>query len=185
MTTPVLFLDFDGVVNFLGTEAAYRREPGSLGYVRRATLAVGELEFRVQWSAELVRELNSVKRSSPFQWLWLSTWREHAVVGIDPALGTRSDGFVPWGMPDDPSGDASAADRKGKRSTSKYGALLAEVRANPRPFVWVDDTATGAFNEFDFVGDLDVPHLVVAPRAEVGLLRWELEEIVAFLELGR
>jgi len=177
---PALFIDFDGVVNFTGPVARYRATPGALGDLRETVLAVGQFSFRIQWSAELVRELNQAKERSPFEWWWLTTWREHAVSQVDPALGTNSDGFVPWS-----DGVGANAPWANSASSRKYDALLETLREAPRPFVWVDDTATPAYDAGDFVDDLDVPHLVIAPSTDVGLLRPDVDAIVAFLRDAR
>jgi len=180
VTKPALFLDFDGVLNFSASAAAYGRETAALGYLETATLLCGDGAFSVRWSGELVRELNAMKRRTDFTWLWLSTWRMWAVVEIDPALGTRSDGFLQW------DAEVGMATTYGEiaemRSTRKYQALLAELRSNPRPFAWVDDDATGKLREEDFVGDLDVPRLILAPRTEFGMLRPDLEQLAEFME---
>ncbi len=172
---PVLFIDFDGVLNFTGSVARYRETPGALGDVRETALSVGQFSFRIQWSAELVRELADLKERAPFDWLWLTTWREHAVAQVDPALGTPSDGYVPW------SSGAVSMPWADSASSRKYDALMETLSVNPRPFVWVDDTATPAYDAADFVGDLDVPHLVVAPSTDVGLLCPDVDAIAAFL----
>ena len=183
MTKPALFLDFDGVINFSASAAAYQAETSALGYLKTTTLVCGDGAFNVRWSGELVRELNAMKRRTGFEWLWLSTWREWAVAEIDPALGTRSDGCLPWNT------EVGKATTYGEiaevRSTRKYLALLAELLSHPRPFAWVDDDATGRWRDEDFVGDLDVPRLILAPRTAFGILRPDLDALTEFMERNK
>lgn len=178
MTQPTLFLDFDGVINFSASIAAYLREPAGLGYVRRTTISCNGNDWIVRWSAELVQSLNTLKRETGFEWQWLTTWLGASVDLVDEALGTHSDGYLRW----DPDSDLSAAnDPNAVRNARKYQALVRKVRLRPAPFVWVDDVATSAFKPSDFTGELKVPYLLVAPDEQYGIVRQELEQIEEFM----
>jgi hypothetical protein len=178
MTQPILFLDFDGVINFSATVAAYQSELAGLGYVRHTTIPCNGTDWIVRWSAELVRSLNSLKRDTGFEWQWLTTWLGASVDLVDEALGTRSDGYLRW----DPDSDLSAAhDPNAVRNARKYQALVRKVRLRPAPFVWVDDAATPEFKPSDFTGELDVPYLLVAPAEDFGIVREHLAQIEEFM----
>jgi len=181
MKRPVLFLDFDDVVNLFGSRTAHRKNRSALGYLRKVDMYVGGRFYSVNWSSELVRKLNAAKDKYGFEWLWLTTWVDNAPRYVDFHLGTRSDGFVDWDVDGGIALSASTAVVENVRSNRKYAALLDNLRANPRPFVWVDDSATAKYNPDDFVGDLDVPHLVVTPDARYGIDANDLSRVLEFL----
>lgn len=178
MTRPVLYMDFDGVVNFVGSRTRHTKVAG-LGYLRRngvwanktpdetwkATHSYGERYFNLNWSAELVRKLDELNAD----WLWLTSWKEDAPEFLDPMLGVKSAGALDW--------DYSKATNF--NHALKFVALLADQDANPRPFVWVDDEATVAFDADAFL--TPVPHLVVCPDDEVGLTADDLAAITEFV----
>jgi hypothetical protein len=185
MNKPLVFSDFDGVFNTFVSRNKYNKHNDTFGHHRRGDVFDGRREYSVNWSAELVRKFNTAKDTYSFDVLWLSTWRSLLVTKVDKLIGTHSDGFIDWdadsGLPNRWSAnvDAIVSDI---RSTRKYAALLDTLRSNPRPFVWVDDEATVKYNPADFVGVLDVPHLVMATDENYGLLRSDLDTLTAFFD---
>ena len=182
MNSPILFLDFDDVVNHFSSRNAYRSNKSTLGYLKRLTLYIDGKDYSVNWSAELVKKLNDAKDKYGFTWLWHTTWKSNAVKHVDPKLGTNSDGFIDWDADGGIPKDAPSDDVDDIRDSRKYAAMLAYVSANPAPFVWIDDSATLKYNSDDFVGVLDVPHLVITPDAKFGMLRHDLDAMLAFLD---
>jgi hypothetical protein len=180
-TSPLLLVDFDGVINFEVSLGTYAKNPDALGYLNRSTLNVGGLEVEVRWSSELVVRLNGIKREFGCEWKWLTTWLDDAVTQIDAVLGTESDGHIPWdpdaGIPLDSSVDEIVA----TRTTRKCAALVSLVQGNPRPFVWMDDQAISGVLPPDCPGVGEVPHLTVAPDPKYGLLRRDVDRIAEFL----
>lgn len=178
MTRPVLYMDFDGVVNFVGSRTRHRKEAG-LGYLRRngvwanktpedtwkATHGYGQRYFNLNWSAELVRKLDALDAD----WLWLTSWKADGPEFLDPLLGIESAGWMDW--------DYSAA--TGFNHEMKFPALVADQAANPRPFVWVDDEATVAFDASAL--PVEVPHLVLTPDDAVGVTATDLEAMSEFV----
>jgi len=61
-----LFLDFDGVVNFEGSRSAYRKNKNTLGYLQQDIVHSRLGIFRINYSAELVRKLNSARTAHGF-----------------------------------------------------------------------------------------------------------------------
>lgn len=179
---PVLYMDFDGVLNFFGSRTAHRKLSGGLGHLRRgdvwaAKAADGELKptefggshsFELNWSGELVRKLRALNTD----WLWLTSWKADAPKFLDPRLDVVSDGWLDW--------EYSAA--SGWNHALKFNALLVDQDANPRPFVWLDDEATGAFDADAFL--TPVPHLVLRPSELVGLTMGDLLEVIDFVNTG-
>jgi len=180
MTSPILFLDFDDVVNTFASRNAYRSNKSALGYLKRTDVYVDGIFYPVNWSAELVMKMNAAKSDFGFTWLWLTTWKSNAVNYVDPKVGTRSDGFIDWDADGGMDSRTPSDVVSDTRDSRKYAALLAHLANNPAPFVWIDDSATLKYNKDDFVGDLDVPHLVITPDAKFGMLRHDLDAMVSF-----
>jgi len=172
---PILLLDFDGVLNFFSSSSGYKKAKDTAGYVKQTTLIVNGEAVPVSWPAESVKRLNDLKRTTGYEWKWLSTWRSWTTL-IDDELGTRSDGFVSWK-------EADGKNYPGYNVRESYGAKLAHVlRINDedkRPFVWVDDEATDFFSPDQL--SYDVPHLIIKPDEKTGMTRTHLTQIEKFM----
>jgi len=179
--SPLLLVDFDGVINFEASLAVCAKNPDAFGYLRRENLTVDGMEVEVRWSGELVSRLNGLKREYGCEWKWLTTWLGDAVTQVDAVLKTESDGHIPWdtdaGIPTDASVDEIVAERTAR----KCARLVDLVQDAPRPFVWIDDQAIHKTLPPDCPGVGDVPHLTVAPDPKFGLLRPDVDQIAEFL----
>lgn len=177
MAGPLLILDFDGVVNMLGTSGDVRRRDDVPGHVVRATMESGGVEYPIRYSQELVGRMNAAAASSGATWLWLSTWCEAAITDVNPVVGTRATDWLRWdsvGIDPGPRGADS-------RSAAKFNALRQYIRQHSGPFVWVDDEATALWRDEDFPSLKDDQALVIAPDPRVGMSLGELESVERFL----
>jgi hypothetical protein len=184
MPSPLLILDFDGVVNMLGTAGDARRNPDVLGYVTQTELECDEATYQVRYSRELVRRLNEVVGATGAEWLWLTTWNECGVSSINSGIGTTASDWIRWG--------SDAADAIGvepaaieARAAAKYTAIVELINSNPRPIAWIDDEAAAKFRAEDFplLGGAEI--LALTPDPRVGITRPELERLEGFLSLHR
>lgn len=173
-----LFLDFDGVVNFDASRNAYRKNKDSFGYVRRDTIHSHKGDYRIDYAAELIKKLNDAKATYGFTWLWLTTWVYEAPSLLDPRMSARSDGYVPW-FAWDGIENLSDDDLLIERANRKYEAL--KIAHDGQPFIWIDDEATIVVNPEDF----DVPYLLIAPDPKYGMVKSDLDAMLAFLELHK
>lgn len=170
MAGPVVILDFDGVINMLGSGRAARRKPGVLGHVVRAELECDGMVYQVRYSREVVRRLATAVCESGAELWWLTTWNACTASAIEPELGLQSAGWIAW----DPTRAATPPE-------AKYAALVARFGAGSRPLVWVDDEAADLLDVSDFP-ELGVAELLaIAPDASVGLLQADLARVEAFL----
>ena len=115
---------------------------------------------------------------------------------VDSTLGTDSDGYILWdawgGMVKEVGSGGWSSPRQmftvtGEeldeiRDSRKYATLKAQIAADPRPFVWGDDMLTRKYVAADFVGVLDVPHLVIRPSENTGLVHGEYAMIEKFFK---
>jgi hypothetical protein len=179
-----LILDFDGVINMLGSGRESRRNPGALGYVTSTELEFDGVMYPVRYSRELVKRLNAVVRETGAEWLWLTTWNECSVSSINPGIGTEGTDWIRWGSrATDAIGSAPLAIEA--RATAKYAAVVALIKSNPRPFAWVDDEATIKFRAEDFPALGEAQMLVLTPDPRVGVTRPELERLERFQAVHR
>lgn len=182
MPSPLLILDFDGVINMLGTAGDARRNPEVLGYVTQAELECNGVTYQVRYSRELVRRLNAAVRASGAEWLWLTTWNDCSLSSINSGIGATASDWIRWGSDAaDAAGPKPAAIEA--RSVAKYAAIMEVINASPRPFAWIDDEAAGAFLAEDFSSPTEAEMLALTPDPRVGMTRTELERLEGFLAL--
>ncbi len=184
MPSPFLILDFDGVINMLGTAGDARRNPEALGYIARADLECNGVSYPVRYSRELVQRLNAVVRASGAEWLWLTTWNECGIASINPGIGATGSDWIRWGS-DANDTIGSAPSTVEARKVAKYAAVVELISANPRPFVWADDEAATNFRAEDFPMLGEGEMLALVPDARVGVTRSELERIEKLLNHDR
>jgi hypothetical protein len=182
--SPLLILDFDGVINMLGTAGDARRNPDVLGYVMHTELECNGAVYQVRYSRELVRRLNVAVRTSGADWLWLTTWNECSLSSINSGIGTTASNWIRWGSraADAIGPDPSAIEA---RAAAKYAAIVELIRANPRPFVWIDDEGATKLHAEDFHLLDEAEILALTPDPRVGITGRELERLEGFLALHR
>lgn len=164
MTTPlppIWFLDVDGVVN------ALRRRTGLLS--TKASTA-GRV-WPINWSAEVVRVINTCHATGLAEVRWLTTWEQDAHLSLAPAVGL--DPFVAYDIPAE----------TGRHGWWEADVVAEVIAAEDRPFVWTDDDLAAEDVE-GLVADLGVDHLLVAPASELGLSTSDLREVVDFLAVA-
>lgn len=183
---PLIFLDFDGVINTFPDRKVLRR--GGIGHtrwlkpgdprrdlydVRRAFRLDGNEQartsrgrFRVHWSREVVGRLDALDVDIH----WLSTWQPYAVSTLDPMLGVN----WPTEIWYDPVTDE-------RRWTGKRRTVFDAIRRGDRPIIWVDD------EEITWTVRMQVeslrpacPVLMVSPDERIGLSRRQLALIELF-----
>ena len=162
-----LYLDIDGVVNFFGSRTQHRKHSG-LSYQRRGAAVayhpqLGNHPFEMNWSAELLKTLSELEG---LEIALLSTWNDSSPA-LFRTLGWSTDRVL------------APVRRPGTLSEeNKFDELVKDQELNPRPFIWVDDTATVLASRLE----LEVARLVITPNDDLGLTRFELDSIVKFVE---
>lgn len=174
---PVLYLDWDGVINFFGSRNQYRKRSG-FSYMRRGSASplqnlawnngyiIGP--FDLNWSAELLRKLAAL----PVEIVALTTWREsfsQLIAATDWEL--KDYRVLHW--KDGP---------KESEHAGKIDALLKDQLENPRPFIWADDEAHAFYTDEKRLQLAHIPQLLIEPDENIGLTIEDYNSMVNFLE---
>ena len=194
MGVPVVYTDFDGVLNAFPDRKVLQRggvnrtqwlkdgDPRKALYSperafhldgnAQARLFVGR--FRIHWSRELSDAMYGLARTGRIELNWLTTWQPYCTNTLDPMLGwdpgiVRT---VPWY-------DPVTMERRltGKRSTILSRIQAERKSADPSPAIWIDDEECdqAAMAEIR-AAEPAAPVLMVRPDWRIGISRrqWRL-----------
>lgn len=185
MTRPLVFIDFDGVINQFPDDKVMRRQ-GRTDWMepddprrdtyspdnwfrpdRRERLLVRDLgrRFTIRWNAELVARLDALDAD---KW-WLSTWQPETAQ-LNRALGVDWP-TVQWYDPTTREGIWT-----GKRRT------ILDALAQNRPIVWLDDEET-TYNAGLAIQATphEAPVLGVGPDSAIGVGRPQMDLVEDFI----
>lgn len=185
MTRPLVFIDFDGVINQFPDDKVMRRQgrtdwmesddPRRVAYApdnwfgpdRRERLLVRDLgrRFTIRWNAELVARLDALDAD---KW-WLTTWQPETTQ-LNRALGVDWP-TIRWYDPVTRDGILT-----GKRRT------ILDALKQDRPIVWLDDEET-TYNAGLAIQTTphEAPVLGVGPDSAIGIGRPQMDLIVDFI----
>lgn len=191
---PVIYTDFDGVLNAFPDDKIQRRggvghtgwlkpdDPRAILYSEdRAFPLTGNLvvnvpvgHFRIHWSRELANAIHALAVDGIAEVSWLTTWQPYCDRILDPALGWdyTIEHTIQWYDP---------VTREG-RLTGKFEQISSRVhfenqQDDPSPLVWLDDeechdTARARLEEFSPAASV----LMIRPDEHIGVSRrqWKL-----------
>ena len=185
MGRPLLFIDFDGVINQFPDPKVMRRQgttdwmrpddPRRDAYApdnwfrpdRRERLLVHDLgrRFMIRWNAELVARLDALDAD---KW-WLSTWQPETAQ-LNRALG------VDWPTVQWYDSTTREGIWTGKRRT------ILDALAQNRPIVWLDDEET-TYNAGLAIQATphEAPVLGVGPDSAIGVGRPQMDLVEDFI----
>lgn len=177
---PVLYLDWDGTVNFFGSRNKYRKHSG-FSYMRRGSASLlPEFDpwggngfapggpYAMNWSAELLRKLAAL----PVDIVALTAWR-HSFSELIKATQWELESFRVLDWADGPTG---------RMHSGKVAALIADQLRDPRPFIWADDEAIAFYTDEHKAQLAGIPQLLLAPDENIGLTRADYESMLEFIE---
>lgn len=179
---PIIYLDFDGVINFFNSRSNYIKNKDTFGYLRRATVTVpgargGEdTSYELNWAAELLRALSLLDVDI----IWLTTWREHTPILERFMQWDKPVGYNHWG-----GGGAWGDSQLSGDSSKKLEAIIEHQTFFPSPFIWLDDEAPKHYYANEFMANIlknTAPHLIIMPEEKYGIVKPEFAAIVDFLD---
>lgn len=208
---PILFCDFDGVINQFPyrwakeTDGSHNREIVHAGQVNYgffdkdfdnkkfftadefAMLATHKGTFAISYSGEMIERLRKLIVDDLVHFVWLTTWRNEAVSLLNPMFGfPRNVNYLEW--------DNKMSDHN---HVFKGFAIMDYFDAHPeqseRKMVWLDDVVTkysANWEEYKgFVEPLDserfkLPknNLVLYTDEKYGLSRAQMEAVELFVK---
>lgn len=195
---PLVYCDFDGVLNVFPDEKMMRRGgPKHMEWMEsddpRRTLYdpnrifLADMKSRVKpdhrsyglrWSSELAGMLDKLMWDGRIEFHWLSTWQPHTVLldrrlGFDHALTHTEHWYDPV---------TREGIWTGKRHTV-YGAVERQRGTDdPAPIVWIDDDEVFARIKTEVEGLLPAaPVLLVRPHPAIGVSRRQWVLIQRFI----
>jgi hypothetical protein len=168
---PMMFLDFDGVLNALMRPLAAYPADGVFWPDRTAvTYPAGYAPTPIHWSSELVDRIRALIIEDRVSFTWLTTWQNYVETELVPALGIADAAdkmaVEPWMR----HGEVNQFD--GKSSAVRR---FLTARADT-PVVWVDDEIASR-TAADWIGLPDRTVLAVRPDPEVGISRVQMDLI--------
>lgn len=202
---PLLLMDFDGVFNALNTYWAWVGEgkPNELDYVyqqppnwelktdevdgslfftpdREVVVPFDDFKVKVQWSTELVHNINRLIAYDLVDFVWLTTWKEQTDTVLTPLLGLDID-LGRWVPSTANSGRRFFMHNYDHNQEGKWVALQEYMDINypdeRPPIIWFEDVTTvnkdnHEYPENTLVSDtLRTPALVFATDPANGVSR--------------
>lgn len=191
---PMLFIDFDGVINVFPDAKAMRRggfqdtisikqdhpryrlyhpdhayKPSS-----KATVTLpGYHNIKLRWSPVLVDDLTRLVDNGSLAWTWLSTWRPYIRETLDPLLGTPPFHISEW---------YTGSPRTLQSHAGKYGAVHQFMKEQPdRPVIWIDDEECEPYAYRELTAEFpSTPLLMIQPNDEIGISKPMMTSIKEF-----
>lgn len=219
--TPLLFMDFDGVWNPINSYRVWcgEGEPTDLDYAVAESFGDSKnwrteqypidnethytpdrnkvVKFQtsravfIQWSTELVEEMNQLIHSQALEYWWLTTWKHDAELILNPEMKLDA---KPTNWIDEPVSTYSRnffIDHYDHLQTGKWLALKEFYQKIPKnqrpPFIWIDDVATAFYeNAYNPTNkraseELGVECLVIQTDQVHGISREQMSMVREFI----
>jgi HAD domain in Swiss Army Knife RNA repair proteins len=166
-----LYLDFDGVLN---ADKPVFNDTAKLDFKTRVGNGLSKTVV-VRYSPTVVAELNRMVATHSVEVVALSTWNENlAILRVMEKLGATFNMRVLDAVLD----RGATTDRAW--TAWKPAALLADLKGDSVPFVWVDDEAIRFHGANVSTATVGVPSLFVEPREYWGLTPRLLKDMETF-----
>lgn len=183
MTTPVILLDIDGVIN-ADTRKPNRSIWPAASWRFGEAVSAGK-RWPIAWSTNVIEFLTRVHSEGRAEIRWHTTW-QHDAQNLADLVGLPT--FPVASAPEAPTDDGlngeliAARIRDGLPAWWKYGAARRMVIEERRPLIWIDDDITSELprrirDALDRLG----PVSFVSPDSKTGLIPRHLREIDTFL----
>lgn len=165
----VVYSDFDGVHN------VPQRQGLSTAKIPTAGTGLFRDETVIAWDSEILGLFTEFLEFSGFELSWLTTWNERSLI----KRAAREMSF-----PHRAHAPAQLNRKaRGNKQWTEWKArhIITDQRANPRPFIWIDDKAPHFWQKV--VEELTVaPSLIISTHSVEGLTKDELLSMVLWAE---
>ena len=161
------YIDIDGCINAYGQDTE--------GLTPLIIPGLNGASYRVMYNRPLVEELDALIDEFSVDAVFLTTWLKDGMIDrlVDGLDLFRSARKLPAPLPR----------MSGFSRRWKVHALIRDLRPDPGPFCWVDDELETSFRR-EARNTFDVPSLLIAPDATVGITEVHLKSMRRFFEEG-
>ena len=160
MTTPIWFLDIDGVVNAAGDDLPR--------HLTRTEATTAGTTWPIHYSPEVVEFINMVHRGRLAEIRWLTTWGQDARTSFAPSVGL--DEFPAYDMYDGVD-------------WWKAEIVTGSIADEQRPVIWTDDDISD--DDTKRLATFTISTMTVAPITEDGLVASDLLRVLEFASTNR
>lgn len=167
-TRPVWLLDVDGVVNAIATKPDRTVWP-AVAWIRTTAEAQGS-DWPILAARPVLDLIREVHEQGLAEIRWHTTWREHAVKNLAPALDLPE-----FPVQDDLDVDSFTENEDGCVAYRWWKVPAAQhvVQVEKRRLIWTDDDLNSNRRELDPFAD----HLLICPQTRLGLTPKHLRKI--------
>lgn len=161
----VIYSDFDGVFNISDSSA----KSSAIVSTNSAVLAE---ELEIMWNAEVVKSMSELLDTGLYEFVWHTTWNDGgSIVEAAKAMGLES--FV------DHTEAVLNTRAKNKMEWTQWKAehIIADQKVNPRPFIWIDDSAPFFWGDYIRGSFRELP-LIIHTNGRVGLTKEDIVKII-------
>lgn len=176
MSTPLLFVDVDGVINATpGNNGLPRKVAGN--YVRTDVTAAGST-WPIWYDPRVIDAVNGLSRDGLFEVVWLTTWEQYARTALAPALGL--DDWPALNIPGNVGASRSVPFLSPTLGRPWWKtAAVKDLTADGRPYAWIDDELHRSIkNELRAVRP--APSLLITTFPAVGMTLEHVEQLAGF-----
>lgn len=162
----VIYSDFDGVFNVPDSSAT-----------ASATIDTSDSEIlrkqgNISWNPEVVKSMSELLETGLYDFIWHTTWNDGGnIVKAAQAMGFEN--FVEH--TEAVLNRTAVSKMEWTRWKAEY--ILEDQAKNPRPFIWIDDTAPFFWGDY-IRGHFRVLPLIIHTNGRVGLTTKDIVKII-------
>lgn len=165
-----IYSDFDGVYNVSPSKSTVTAtiQPENSEFLARKS--------KITWEPEIVELLQDLLATDLYDFIWHTTWN-HAgnIKNAANIMGLEGvETYSPVSL------NRGARSRK-EWTSWKAKSIVEDQTANPRPFIWIDDSAPIYWGDH-VQGHVKSPSLVIIPNSKQGLTKDEILKVVEWTE---
>ncbi len=177
-STPIWFLDVDGVINAITSRDTDRFQSGR---ANPDGPGAGNYQFSIRWDASIIARINELQDSGRVKVMWLTTWGSGANGQLRELIGINE--LEVADEPPSMRGYASYDDNEpAPGGWWKAGTVRTFVENSPanRKFIWTDDDIIHEPHAIEYIGSHNI--LAIAPLEYVTLVHDDIDKIELFLD---
>lgn len=178
MPKPIIFLDFDGVLNVIPSP---NHPHLNNGWVTWNGLEIGQ--FSILYAPELITAINELNQIAEIR--WLTSWEHDAPLVVAPKLGIDAFPVAGTNAADGQTDPRCVTDLDNRMNRWwKMNVVAESIAQECRPVMWLDDDIVVEHRAFvrEIAMKYHVPFQSFAPWSNIGLDKEHIKAIQRFVE---